>query len=268
MQDRITITMLEDGIADVRLIRTDKMNALDPAMFSGLTEAIDTLKEMPGLRVVVLSGDGPAFCAGLDLSSFGKPKNEKASDNPTRELSPRTKGVSNDPQYVAYGWREIPVPVIAAGHGVIFGGGLQIFSGADVKFIHPDTRCAVMEMKWGLVPDMAGFPLWRENVRGDVLRELTYTNREFSGREAAELGFATHATETPHADAMALAKTIALKNPQAVRGAKRLFAVQSHSTDAELLQAESTEQDGIIRKPNQMEAVKASMDKRKPVFVD
>nr|WP_070961590.1 crotonase/enoyl-CoA hydratase family protein [Hyphomonas sp. Mor2] len=268
MQDRVTITMLEDGIADVRLIRADKMNALDAAMFSGLTEAIDQLKSMSGLRVVVLSGDGPAFCAGLDLSSFGKSDKKKENSDPTRGLSPRTKGISNDPQYVAYGWREIPVPVIVAAHGVAFGGGLQLLSGADVKYIHPDTRCAVMEMKWGLVPDMAGFPLWRENVRGDVLRELTYTNREFSGREAVELGFATHVSETPREDAMALAKVIALKNPQAVRGAKRLFAVQSHSTDAELLQAESVEQDGIIRKPNQLEAVKASMEKRRPEFAD
>ena len=158
--------------------------------------------------------------------------------------------------------------MIVAGHGVVFGGGLQIFSGADVKFIHPDTRCAVMEMKWGLVPDMAGYPLWRGNVRDDVLRELTYTNREFSGAEAAELGFATHVSETPYDDAMALAKTISLKNPQAIRGAKRLFALSSHASDEDLLQAESNEQDLIIRKPNQMEAVMASMQKRKPEFVD
>lgn len=268
MQDRVTITMLEDGIADVRLVRSDKMNALDPAMFSGLTEAIDQLKDMTGLRVVVLSGEGPAFCAGLDLSSLGKSKDKAATDPAKRTLTPRTKGLTNDPQYVAYGWREIPVPVITAAHGVAFGGGLQVLSGADIKFIHPDTRCAVMEMKWGLVPDMAGFPLWRENVRGDVLRELTYTNREFTGREAVAFGFATHVSDTPYEDALALAKEIALKNPHAVRGAKRLFAVQSHASDADLLQAESVEQDLIIRKPNQVEAVKAAMEKRKPEFVD
>lgn len=268
MKDRVSINMLEDGIADVRLIRSNKMNALDPGMFKGITEAINTLKEMKGLRVVVLSGEGPAFCAGLDLSNFGKAQEKKGGGDPTRGLTPRTHGVSNDPQYVAYGWREIPVPVIVAAHGVVFGGGLQILSGADIKFIHPETRCAVMEMKWGLVPDMAGYPLWRENVRGDILRELTYTNREFTGAEAVDFGFATHTSDDPLADAMALAKMIALKNPEAIRGAKRLFAVQSHSSDAELLQAESVEQDGIIRKPNQMEAVMASMQKRKPVFAD
>jgi len=270
MQDRVTITLLEDGIADVRLIRADKMNALDPAMFKGITEAIDQLKETPGLRVVVLSGEGRAFCAGLDLSNFGNSdsKNAKKGDDPTSGLSVRTKGISNGPQYVAYGWREIPVPVIAAAHGVAFGGGLQLLSGADVKFIHPETRCAVMEMKWGLVPDMAGYPLWRGNVRDDVLRELTYTNREFSGTEAVEFGFATHVSENPYDDAMALAKVIADKNPTAIRGAKRLFAKTAHATDAELLQAESVEQDDIIRKPNQIEAVMASMEKRKPVFAD
>ena len=268
MQDRVTITMLEDGIADVRLVRADKMNALDPAMFAGITEAINKLKEMPGLRVVVLSGEGRAFCAGLDLSNFGNSDDKKDSGDPTAGLTPRVHGISNSPQYVAYGWREIPVPVIVAAHGVVFGGGLQILSGADVKFIHPETRCAVMEMKWGLVPDMAGYPLWRENVRGDILRELTYTNREFTGKEAAEFGFATHVSENPLEDAMALAREISLKNPQAVRGAKRLFAKTAHASDAELLQAESVEQDSIIRKPNQIEAVMASMQKRRPEFVD
>lgn len=269
MQDRVRITMLEDGIADVRLIRADKMNALDPAMFKGITEAIDQLKETAGLRVVVLSGEGRAFCAGLDLSSLGKsdPIKEDSGDA-SRGLTPRVHGISNAPQYVAWGWREIPVPVIVAAHGVVFGGGLQLLSGGDVKFIHPETRCAVMEMKWGLVPDMAGYPLWRENVRGDILRELTYTNREFSGAEAVEFGFATHVSDDPLADAMALAKTISLKNPEAIRGAKRLFAMTSHASDADLLQAESVEQDGIIRKPNQMEAVMASMQKRKPEFAD
>ena len=268
MKERVSITMLDDGIADVRLIRTDKMNALDPAMFNGICEAIDQLKATKGLRVVVLSGEGRAFCAGLDLSSLGNSGGGEKKDTPTSNLADRSNGISNRAQYVAWGWREIGAPVIAAAHGVAFGGGFQILSGADVKFIHPDTRCAIMELKWGLVPDMAGFPLWRGNVRDDVLRELTYTNREFSGTEAAELGFATHVTDNPYEDAMALAKVISLKNPHAIHASKRLFNQMQDSTDAELLQAESDEQTKIIRKPNQMEAVMASMEKRRPEFVD
>ena len=157
---------------------------------------------------------------------------------------------------------------IAAAQGVAFGGGFQILSGAGIRFVHPETRCAIMEMKWGLVPDMAGFPLWRGNVRDDVIRELTYTNREFSGVEAHGFGFATHVTETPLEDALALAKVIANKHPQAMRGAKTLCNEMQHVSDADLLRAESREQVKVMRTPNQIEAVMASMQKRKPVFVD
>jgi enoyl-CoA hydratase/carnithine racemase len=261
MKDRVSITMLEDGIADVRLIRADKMNALDPAMFAGIVEAIRTLEVMVGLRVVVLSGEGRAFCAGLDLASM-------AAGGSGNDLAAREHGDCNTPQYIAWGWRTLPVPVIAAAHGVAFGGGFQILSGADIRIVHPDTRCAIMEMKWGLVPDMAGFPLWRGNVRDDLIRELTYTNCEFSGAEAHAMGFATHLADDPHAKALELARVIANKNPHAIRGAKRLCNAMATATDAELLQAESDEQVKVIRKPNQMEAVMAEMGKRKPVFAD
>lgn len=169
---------------------------------------------------------------------------------------------------MAWGWREIPVPVITAVHGVTFGGGFQIMSGADIRYIHPETRCAIMEMKWGLVPDMAGYPLWRGNVREDVLRELTYTNRQFSGADAVELGFATHVSEAPLDEALALARVIANKNPDAARAAKRLFGRLQDATDAELLQAESDEQLKVIHHPNQKETVLAELQKRKPVFPD
>jgi enoyl-CoA hydratase/carnithine racemase len=271
MKDRVSITMLDDGVADVRLIRADKMNALDPAMFAGIAEAIGVLRETKGLRVVVLSGEGRAFCAGLDLSSLSSGPSDgkkQGEGSVTGNLGGRSHGIANLAQYVAWGWRELPVPVIAAAHGVAFGGGFQILSGADIRFIHPDTRCAIMEMKWGLVPDMAGFPLWRGNVRDDVIRELTYTNREFKGREAKELGFATHVTDTPLEDALNLARLLAFKNPAAMRGAKKLCNALADATDGELLQLESTEQEKVIRTPNQMEAVLAEMQKRRPAFTD
>ena len=261
MKDRVSITMLENGIADVRLIRTDKMNALDPAMFAGIAEAIDVLESTAGLRVVVLSGEGRAFCAGLDMGSM-------AGGGSGNDLSARSHGDANLPQQVAWGWRKLPVPVIAAAHGVALGGGFQLLSGADIRIAHPETRCAIMELKWGLVPDMAGFPLWRTTVRDDVLRELTYTNREFTGAEAKELGFVTHIDFNPHARALELAQVIAGKNPHAIRGAKRLCNLIGHASDAELLMAETTEQLKVIRTPNQIEAVMANMEKRAPAFVD
>ena len=267
MNDRISITMLEDGIADVRMTRVDKMNALDGAQWNALVEAIDQLKATPGLRVVVLSGEGRAFCAGLDLASLQSERDPGAS-SAGGSLADRTKGISNNAQYTAYGWRELPVPVIAAVHGVAFGAGSQIMAGADIRIIHPDTRVAIMEMKWGLVPDVGGMPLWRTQVADDVLREMIYTNREFNGVEAKEMGFATHVSDDPHAKAMELARVIANKNPHASRGAKRMCNALATSSDAELLQMESDEQLKVIRTPNQMEAVMSEMQKRKPNFAD
>lgn len=261
--DRITIALEDTGVAQVRLTRGDKMNALDPEMFTAIIDAGDALAKLDGLRVVVLSGEGRSFCAGLDTASFGRTPD---ADEP--ELTERTHGNANKFQQVAMTWRKLAVPVIAAVHGVCFGGGLQIASGADIRIVHPDTRMAIMELKWGLVPDMGGYALWRGLVRDDVLRELIYTNREFSGAEALTLGLATYNDADPLARATAIARDIANRNPQAIRAAKRLQAgMMERDTDAILLE-ESIEQHAIMRTPNQMEAVMAGMQKRTPKFED
>jgi enoyl-CoA hydratase/carnithine racemase len=182
------------------------------------------------------------------------------------ELAARTHGLANDFQQVAWGWRTLPVPVIAAVHGVAFGGGLQIASGADIRIAAPDARLSVMELKWGIVPDMAGFALWRGTVRDDVLRELTYTAREFGAEEAQALGFVTRIAADPHAEALALARAIAGRNPQAIRAAKRLANLETGA--AEILAAESGEQAALLRSPNQIEAVMANMQNRAPHFTD
>jgi enoyl-CoA hydratase/carnithine racemase len=257
-EDRV-IVAVEDGVADVRLNRPDKLNALDPAMFAGIIEAIARLAETPGLRAVVLSGEGRGFCAGLDMASM-------ASAGTGVDLAARTHGIANDFQQVAWGWRTLAVPVIAAVHGVALGGGLQIASGADVRIAAPDTRLAVMEMKWGIVPDMAGFALWRGTVRDDVLRELIYTAREFDAAKGAALGFVTRLAEDPRGEALALARAIAGRNPDAVRAAKRLANLEGDAVA--VLAAESREQAGLLRTPNQVEAVMANLAKREPRFTD
>lgn len=259
--DRVAIDYLEDGIAHVRLTRGDKMNALDPDMFDRIVEAGHALHNRKGLRVVVLSGEGRAFCAGLDLSNFAR-----TPDPDEPDLTVRTHGNANRPQQVAMLWRKLPVPVIAAIHGVCFGGGLQIASGADIRVVAPDTRMAIMELKWGLVPDMGGYALWRGLIRDDVLRELVYTNREFSGTEAQTLGLATYVEADPLERAMAIARVIANKNPHAIRAAKRLAAKMPEADTDALLMEESIEQHGIIRSKNQVEAVMAEMERRKPQF--
>lgn len=257
---RVTIA-IDAGIADVRLNRPAKMNALDPAMFAALIDAIDTLGADRSVRAVVLSGEGAAFCAGLDMASM-------ASAGAGVDLTERTQGLANDFQQVAWGWRTLGVPVIAAAHGIAFGGGLQVMSGADIAIVHPDARLSVMEIKWGIVPDMAGFALWRGRVRDDALRELAYTAREFSGNEAVDLGFALRVADDPQAEAMALARAIAARNPQAIRAIKRLANDAIEADAADILMEESVEQAALLRSPNQMEAVMANMQRRAAIFSD
>lgn len=271
MKDRISIN-ITDGVADVRLIRSDKMNALDEAMFAALVEAPQSLAADASVRCIVLSGEGRAFCAGLDMGSFGKMAEDGGQGGDkgdvTQGLSTRTHGISNRAQYAVWGWRGCPVPVIAAVHGVAFGGGFQLMLGSDIRIVHPETRLSVMEIKWGLVPDMGGTALMRNLVREDIVRELTYTGRQFSGVEAAEMGFATRTSETPLEDALLLAKEIAGKNPDAIVAAKKIFNSATDMTDAELLLQESVLQEGIIRTPNQVEAVMSTMEKRAPNYAD
>ena len=259
MSDRVSIT-IADHVADVRLTRGDKMNAIDPAMFADIGAAIDRLATMQDVRCVVLSGEGRGFCAGLDMASM-------AAGGSGTGAGRNDQGAIL-PQHVTWGWRNLPMPVIAAVHGVAFGGGFQIMSGADIRIAAPGTRFAIRETYWGLVPDMAGFPIWRGLVRDDVLRELVYTAREFDAEEALRHGFVTRIADDPHAAAMELANAIAARSPHAIRGAKRLCNL-AHETDARaLLQAETKEQMAVIGKPNMMEAVAASMGKRAAVFKD
>lgn len=261
--DRLSFELADNGVAHVRLTRADKMNALDPAMFDAIIEAGEHVRTLSGLRAVVLSGEGRAFCAGLDMASF-----TAAPSDDSAPITERTHGNANKFQEVAMTWRKCPVPVIAAVHGVCFGGGLQIASGADIRVVHPQTRMAIMEMKWGLVPDMGGYALWRGLIRDDVLRELVYANREFTGEEALVYGLATFVEEDPLARALAIAETIASRNPEAIRAAKRLMDTMLEGDTDSILLAESEEQAGVIRRPNQVEAVMAGMQKRAPTFTD
>ena len=205
MKDRISITV-EDGIADVRLVRGDKMNALDNKMFDAIEAAGKELAANPEVRVVVLSGEGRAFCAGLDMGNFAAmADNSEGGDGEhvaSQKLAARTHGIANKPQHAAWMWRELKVPVIAALHGVALGGGFQLSLGADIRYAAPGTRMSVMEIKWGLVPDMAGTQIMRHLARDDVIRELTYTGRIFEAEEAQQLGFVTRVCDDPLAAAM------------------------------------------------------------------
>ncbi len=308
MSDRVSVT-ITDGVADVRLNRPDKLNALDPAMFEALIETGEALKADRSVRAVVLSGEGRGFCAGLDFGSFqamagadqgagasptaGNGEDAQASPTagsgqaaqPAREsgdgaegddaqrrlgeLGRRDEGrITNRGQQAVYVWTEMPAPVIAAIHGVALGGGIQLALGADIRIVAPDAKMSVLEIRWGLVPDMTGTQMLPRLVGLDVAKELTLTGRMVSGEDAVRIGLATRLSEHPLEDALALARDIAAKSPQAVRGAKALLNLAGLVSLKEGFLAESHTIGGLIGSPNQVEAVMAYFEKRTPQFTD
>jgi enoyl-CoA hydratase/carnithine racemase len=265
-RDRVTVDFSE-AIAEVTLNRPDKLNALDPAMFEAIIAAGERLSRMAGLRAVVLTGAGKGFCAGLDKETFASLA--AGGGTPTvGDLAKRTHGLANDFQQAAYVWRTLPVPVIAAIRGVALGGGFQIALGADIRYVAPDARLSILEIKWGLIPDMSGIALMRELARSDVIRELSLTGRVFSGTEALSYGFATGLHADPIAAARATAHEIAGRSPDAVRALKRLLNMASDAEVAAILLAESKEQAALIGSPNQIEAVRAGVEGTPGRFAD
>jgi len=260
--NRVVVT-ISGHVAEVRLDRPDKLNAIDPAMFEGLLQAGQFLSEQDRVRAVVLCGEGRMFCAGLDFASFAAMAGDAAAMEP---LETRTHGLSNRPQHACLQWRELPMPVIAAIQGGALGGGLQIALGADIRLVTPDARLAIAEIRWGLVPDMGGCVVLPGLMRDDRIRDLTYSGRDVTGDEAVRLGLATRVEADPRAAALDMARAIAGRSPSAMRASKRLLNQAASDDTAAVLLAESREQAALMGGSHQVEAVMAQMEKRPPIF--
>lgn len=262
--DRVIVT-IENGVADVRLNRPEKMNALDAAMFKALVDTGERLKHDPSVRAVVLSGEGRAFCAGLDFGSF-----QAMAGDEGMEIGAEPKGdrITNLGQQAAYVWAEMPAPVIVAVQGVALGGGCQIALGGDLRYCTPDARFSVLEIRWGLAPDMTGTQLLPRLVGLDVAKELTFTGRMVSGTEAVAIGLATRVCEDPRTEALKTAHEMASYNPEAIQGAKSLLNQAGLISLAEGFAGEEQLIRRLIGSPNQVEAVKAYFEKRPAVYDD
>jgi enoyl-CoA hydratase/carnithine racemase len=271
VENRVTIEVV-DGVADVRMNRADKRNALDNAMFTSLAAAGEYLKTQSEIRAVVLSGDGASFCAGLDFGSFQAmaegPKTEAGAKNESgMNAGAMSEGrITHLAQQVCWVWQEVPVPVIAAVHGHALGGGMQIALGADIRYVHPDTQLSVREVHWGLIPDMTGTLMLSRLVRPDIAKELVFTAKVISGREGFEIGLATHLSDDPRSDAMVLAREIAGRSPDAVRGAKKLLNLQANDGAAQQFAHEREVIGRLIGQANQVEAVMSHFEKRPPNY--
>ncbi|MFC1824977.1 crotonase/enoyl-CoA hydratase family protein [Thermodesulfobacteriota bacterium] len=265
MSEIVKIT-IKNHVAHVILNRPEKYNSVTPDMFQAIGEAARSLSSNKEVRAVVLSGEGKAFCAGIDFEFFKKMESDTVGGD---DLLERPDGnIANLAQYAAHGWKQLPVPVIAAVHGVAFGAGCQIALGADIRFASHDAKFSVMEMKWGLIPDMSASQTLRDLVRIDIAKQLLFTGKILGAEEAARLGLVTQLCEDPLAEAFTLADEIAGKNPHAVRASKKLLNETWHGEEKNGLVLETDLVMSLIGSPNQVEAIQANFENRKPRFED
>lgn len=260
MSELVTID-IQNHVAHVRFNRPDKMNALSMDMIESISAAAEAVSTNREVRAVVLSGEGRAFCAGIDTTAFTS--GEIFGDM----FGPGRGGFwPNFYQKPGFAWKQVPVPVIAALHGVAFGGGIQIALGADIRIAHPETKLSVMEIKWGLIPDMSASQTLRDLVRLDVAKELVFTGRIVEAPEAEQIGLVTRLADDPVAEALALATRIAGGNPDAVFLGKYLLEQTWHGDTLAGLQQEEKLQATILNTPNHHEAIRAGMAKESPQF--
>jgi len=263
MNERLQITI--DGyVAEVLLNRPEKHNAVDMAMFDELGRIATRLAAETSVRAVVLSGAGENFCAGIDTGIFGEA--DAAIDSAS--MAPQEGTIANRFQRAAYALRELPIPVVCAIRGVAFGAGAQIALGADLRYATADAKLSIMEIRWGLIPDLAISVTARRLLRDDQLRELAYTGRIVDGAEACRLGLVTAIHDDPLGAARETARQIAAHSPDAIRAMKRLFDNSQDLDAAASLALEARLQAAVIGRPNQMEAVRANLAGRSPEFKD
>ncbi|GGU25151.1 crotonase/enoyl-CoA hydratase family protein [Nocardioides albus] len=257
----LVTTEINDGIAQVRLNRPDKLNALTLEL---LRELVDTAKELGknhDLRAVVIAGEGDAFTAGLDFASVLRdPKKVVGA------LLPVPFRGTNLFQESVWAWRRLPVPVIAAVHGHCLGGGVQIALGADFRIAEPDSQWSVLEGKWGIIPDMTGIRSLSEVVGIDTAKKLTMTAEQFSGERAYELGLVTELSADPVATATAFARKLSERSPDQLAAAKRLFNDTWYGPIKRTFSRERIEQVRLLFGENTKIAREAAFKREKPTY--
>lgn len=261
-ESRVRVRVDERGIARVSLTRAEKHNGVDFEMIAALRQSAKGLRKRRDVRAVILHGDGPSFCAGLDFKTvMGQPAKAFLG------FMSLFKPWRNRFQDVNLCWRDLPVPVIAAIHGNCFGAGIQLALAADVRIARPDAKLSIMEAKWGLIPDMGGTVLLRNILPRDVATELAMTGRIISGTEAEALGLVTRTADDPLAEAEKLAAELLTRSPDAVTATKRLFDQAWFASEYGALAAERRWQRRLMGSRNQRIAVERNMKKAEQPFL-
>jgi enoyl-CoA hydratase/carnithine racemase len=252
---------VEDGVAQVRLDRPEKLNALTLEFLDDLVATAHRLRRDRTLRAVVIAGEGDAFCAGLDFASVLRQPAKIVTS-----FAPRPWRGTNTFQEACWAWRRLPVPVVAAVHGHCLGGGLQIALAADFRFATPDSRWSVLEGKWGIIPDMSGIKSLAQLVGIDTAKRLTMTAETITGEQARELGLVTGVADDPLAAAAELVEQLRGRSPDQLAAAKRLFDGTWTSGPRRTFARERIEQARLLVARNTKVAREAAFRKAAPEF--
>ncbi|TNE88191.1 MAG: crotonase/enoyl-CoA hydratase family protein [Deltaproteobacteria bacterium] len=258
---RVTLERHDSGVVHLVLDHPSRHNAIDWEMMVELKQAMTRLRKDRSLRAVVVRGNGPSFCSGLNFPSMSK--------RPARLV----QGFVTPPhratnlfQESCWGLRSLPVPVIAVLHGRCYGGGIQIALAADFRFTTPDCELSIMESKWGLIPDMSGTVALRELVGIDQAKLLTMTGRILDGRAAHAIGLVTGVAEDPLAEAEALVAELLTRSPDSTAAAKALLQANWVDDESSALARERRIQMLVMASKNFREALRANFKKVAPRF--
>lgn len=275
-----TISFEQNGsVGWLRLNRPDRLNAQTVEMWQELAKLGESLGDDPSIRCLVVIGEGRAFSSGIDIehltsggggalfSEAGKGSGsaaDTASGRPEDKLVSRITDLQE-----AYTWlADAPYPTIAAIRGYALGGGLQLALACDLRIATPGTKLAMPEHKYGLLPDLGG-TYWLPRIVGPAkAKELIFTAETIDAEEALRIGLVNRVVEDADLEsaATALAEKIAGQPPIAVRGAKRCVDRAMNQSIGEGLRDAAVGQAECIRSADFLEAMKATLEKRAPVY--
>lgn len=258
---------LADGIVNAVLNRPDKSNAMNRQMWNDIRDVFRKIDHMPEARVVILSGAGKHFNAGIDLAMLSE-ITQTTGDCHARERETLRSAIL-DLQDVITSLENCRKPVIAAIHGACIGGGVDLTCAADIRYCSTDANFIVKEIELGFVADVGTLQRLPKLIGDSMARELAYTGKPFSGTEAKEIGFVNRCYSSRNkmmAGVADIARSIAAKSPLAIRGTKEMLLYTRDHSVTESLKYMAIWNAALLQSEDLNEAFVAFKEKRTPKF--
>ncbi len=261
---------IEDNIAHLSFNRPEKANSLDVASWEEMQSAFEYLDSEPTVRVIILSGEGKHFCAGIDLMALMNVQNQTTSSCEAHKREDIKQFILKI-QGTITSIEKCRKPVLAAIHNGCIGGGVDIISAADMRYCTEDAYFTIKEVDLGLVADIGTLQRLPTIINPGIMSELAFTGRKFYGPEANSIGFVNQTYKTKEQmiqEVTLIAKSIAEKSPLVIRGIKEMLLYKRDHTVNDSLENMANYNAAMLLSNDLMESFQAHMEKRKPVYKD